>query len=172
MWSDRKQHEDPARTPSAPPARPERAVTEAPVTSAGRAPVAESRGVAVIGKGMVIKGQIKSGEHMHIAGEVDGSLYLAGFDLTVTAESRVRADVTAREVDIAGTIHGNVDATRKVTVRKGGNLIGDLRTPGIVIEDGAYFKGNIEIVTREPRPNAEEPAPAAATSARTTAAKV
>jgi cytoskeletal protein CcmA (bactofilin family) len=114
---------------------------------------------------MVINGQIKSGEHMHISGEIDGSLYLAGYDLTVTVDSKVRADVTAREVDISGSIRGNVDATRKITVRKGGKLIGDLRTPGIVIEDGAYFKGSIEIVTREGRPNEEEAAPAAAARA-------
>lgn len=93
---------------------------------------------------------------MHVAGEIDGSLHLAGYDLTVTADARVRADVAAREVDISGSIQGNVDATRKITVRKGGKLIGDLRTPGIVIEDGAYFKGNIEIVTREPRHNGDE----------------
>lgn len=171
MWSDRKQPEDSTRTnPGAPPsAKPAPVVSQAPVGSASQSAPAESRGIAIIGKGMVIKGQIRSGEHMHISGEVDGSLYLAGYDLTVAADARVRADVTAREVDIAGTIHGNVDATRKITVRKGGSLIGDLRTPGIVIEDGAYFKGNIEIVTREPRPNAEEPAAVAAS--RMTAAK-
>lgn len=160
MWSDRKQHEDSTRTTPGV-GRPEVAGAEA---SAGRPAAVDSRGTAVIGKGMVIKGQIKSGEHMHVAGEIDGSLHLAGYDLTVTADSKVRADVTAREVDIAGTIQGNVDATRKITVRKGGNLIGDLRTPGIVIEDGAYFKGNIEIVTREARQNEDEATSAAARS--------
>lgn len=167
MWSDRKQQEDPTRTTPAP-GRQEAAGKESPLGNAGRAVAADSQGIAVIGKGMVIKGQIKSGEHMHIAGEIDGSLYLAGYDLTVTAESRVRADVTAREVDISGSIQGNLDATRKITVRKGGKLIGDLRTPGIVIEDGAYFKGNIEIVTREARHNADEVAP---TVTRTATAK-
>lgn len=102
---------------------------------------------------------------MQIAGEVDGSLDMAGFDLTVTADSRVLANVRAREVDISGSIQGNVDATRKITVRTGGKLIGDLRTPGIVIEDGSYFKGNIEIVTREARQDDEEPKPALARSA-------
>ncbi|HEX4810000.1 MAG TPA: polymer-forming cytoskeletal protein [Bryobacteraceae bacterium] len=129
-------------------------------------PAADSRGVAVIGKGMVIKGQITSGEHMHIAGEIDGSLSLAGYDLTVTADSRVHANVTAREVDVSGSIQGNVDATRKITVREGGKLIGDLRTPGIVIEDGAYFKGNIEIVTREARQNGDAAAPEAPLTAK------
>ena len=101
---------------------------------------------------------------MYIAGEIDGSLHLAGYDLTVTAESRVHANVTAREVDISGSIQGNVDATRKITVRKGATLIGDLRTPGIVIEDGAYFKGNIEIVTREAHQNGDEVTRAVAAS--------
>ena len=157
MWSDRKQHEDSRTTPGF--ARPE---------PAGAPAAVDSRGTALIGKGMVIKGQIRSGEHIHVAGEIDGSLHLSGFDLTVTAESKVRADVVAREVDIAGTIQGNVEATRKITVRKGGRLIGDLRTPGIVIEDGAYFKGNIEIVTREARQIEDETAAAA----RNTPAKV
>jgi cytoskeletal protein CcmA (bactofilin family) len=133
---------------------------EALVGSGGRSSAADSQGIAVIGKGMIIKGQIRSGEHMHIAGEIEGSLHLAGYDLTVTAESRVHANVTAREVDISGSIQGNVDATRKITVRKGARLIGDLRTPGIVIEDGAYFKGNIEIVTRGAQENGDEATPA------------
>ena len=139
-------------------------MSDAPLRS-GRTAAADSRGIAVVGKGMIIKGQIRSAEHMHIAGEIDGSLYLAGCDLTVTADSKVRADVTAREVEISGSIQGNVDASRKITVRKGGKLIGDLHTPGIVIEDGAYFKGNIEIVTREAREDGGEVTPAVTATA-------
>jgi cytoskeletal protein CcmA (bactofilin family) len=156
MWSDRKHHEDsPGTNPAV--GRP-----EAPLRSAGRSVTADSQGIAVIGRGMMIKGQIESAEHMYIAGEIEGSLHLAGYDLTVTAESRVHANVAAREVDISGSIQGNVDATRKITVRKGARLIGDLRTPGIVIEDGAYFKGNIEIVTREAPQSGDEITPAIA----------
>jgi|tagenome__1003787_1003787.scaffolds.fasta_scaffold19683308_1 cytoskeletal protein CcmA (bactofilin family) len=166
MWSDRKDNEDSRRTAPVP-TRPDAPISEAPVASAGPNTDARSRGIAVIGKGMVIKGQIKSAEHMHIAGEIEGSLYLAGQDLTVTSDSRVRAHVTAREVDVSGSIQGNVDATRKITVRKGGKLIGDLRTPGIVIEDGAYFKGNIEIVTRDLRQNGDDFAPEFARAAAT-----
>jgi cytoskeletal protein CcmA (bactofilin family) len=118
---------------------------------------------------MVVRGQIKSGEHMYIAGEIDGSLNLPGYDVTLTADARVRADVSAREVDLSGSIQGNVDASRKITVRKGGKLIGDLRTPGILIEDGAYFKGNIEIVNREARQIAEESAAGVARAANANA---
>src|SRR5579875_1371803 len=100
MWNDRKQNEDATR-PNAAAGRADVGVAHAPGAAAGRGAAVDSRGTAVIGKGMVIKGQIRSGENMHVAGEIDGSLYLAGLDLTVTAESRVRADVTAREVDIS-----------------------------------------------------------------------
>ena len=83
---------------------------------------------------------------MHVEGEIEGTLQLPGFDLSVTPIGKIHGNVSAREVDTSGTIEGNVDATKKITIRKGGRLLGDLRTPGIVIEDGAYFKGKIEIV--------------------------
>jgi len=160
MWSDRKPPEDSPRTSPAA-VKPETPVTESRVERARPVATAESQHVTTITKSMVIKGQIRSAEHMHVAGEIDGSLDLAGFDLTVTDNSKVRANVTAREVDVQGIINGNVNATRKITVRTGGKLIGDLRTPGIVIEDGSYFKGNIEIVTREARLDATDAEPLA-----------
>jgi len=147
MWSDRRQQNVPE--PEASPMRPDSAAGSNRLK-------AEPANVAVIGKGMVIRGQIRSAEHMHVDGEIDGTLNLAGYDLTVTAHARIRADVSAREVDIAGVIDGNVDATKKITVRKGGRLLGDLRTPGIVIEDGAYFKGKIEIVNSQLRNEVNE----------------
>ncbi|MBV9085708.1 MAG: polymer-forming cytoskeletal protein [Acidobacteriaceae bacterium] len=144
MWSERKQDDA---------ARP-----DASANSVSRRP-AQSRNVAVIGKGMVIRGQIRSAEDIHVDGEIDGTLHLPGFDLTIGPQGIVRADVSAQEVDVAGVIHGNVDATRKISVRKGGRLLGDLRTPGIVIEDGAYFKGKIEIVNSAMRDEMEAVAP-------------
>ena len=166
MWSHRKPQEDSPR-PVPTVAKPESSLPESRVERTGPIATAESQGVTVITKSMVIRGQIKSAEHMHIAGEIDGSLDLAGFDLTVTANSKVRANVTAREVEIGGVIHGNVNATRKITVRNGGKLIGDLRTPGIVIEDGSYFKGNIEIVTRDARQDGTDGPPLTRTAAAT-----
>jgi cytoskeletal protein CcmA (bactofilin family) len=166
MLSDRKPQEDSPKTAPAI-GKPGDSLSESRVEKAGGTATAESRGVTIIAKGMIIKGQIRSAEHMHIAGEIEGSVDLAGYDLTVTADSSVRADVAAREVEIAGSIQGNVVATRKITVRTGGKLIGDLRTPGIVIEDGSYFKGNIEIVTGEPRQDergAESPSSRAASA--------
>ena len=161
MWSERKQPD--AARPDVSSARPETLSARTDASNAPRTGGTQGS-TAIIGKGMVIKGQVRSAEHMHVDGEIDGSLYLAGFDLTVTAEARVRADVTAREVDVAGVIDGNVDATKKITVRRGGRLLGDLKTPGIVIEDGAYFKGKIEIVNSETREQTPTAAAAAVTA--------
>jgi cytoskeletal protein CcmA (bactofilin family) len=105
--------------------------------------------VAVITEGMLIQGQVRSREHVRVNGEIDGSLHLDGYDLTVAAQARVRADVTAREVDIAGTFEGNLDASKRLTIRDGGRLFGDVRTPGIVIEDGASVQGRVEIVNSQ-----------------------
>lgn len=154
MWSDRKQEDSARPEPTA--GRTDFAAR--PVRAPG-----DLSSTASVGKGMVIKGQIKSGEHMHIEGEVEGTVQLPGFDLSVTSIGKIHGNVTAREVDSAGTIEGNVDATKKITIRKGGRLLGDLRTPGIVIEDGAYFKGKIEIVnSREEGDGAGVPKAAAA----------
>jgi cytoskeletal protein CcmA (bactofilin family) len=108
--------------------------------------------VAVIGRGMVIKGDITSKESLRIDGEVDGSLDLFDCQLTVGREGRVGANASAREIELLGTVRGNLEATSKITIRKGARLIGDLRAPGILIEEGAYVKGKIEII------NTDEPA--------------
>lgn len=102
--------------------------------------------LTVIGKAMVVRGHITSKESLHIEGEVTGTLDLPGARLTVGQTAKVSADARAREIEIIGTLSGDLDASKKITVRKGGRLIGDCRTPGIVIEEGAYYKGKIEIV--------------------------
>ena len=65
--------------------------------------------------------------------------------MTIGAKGKVEAGVQAKEVIIAGSVKGNVDAAERITLRAGANLVGDVKTAGIVIEDGAYFKGGIDI---------------------------
>ena len=109
--------------------------------------------VAVIGRGMVIKGEIKSRESLHIDGEVEGNLYMHDCRLSVSRDGRVAANVKAGEIELMGVAQGDLEATSRITIRKGARLVGDLRAPGILIEEGAYVKGKIEIV------NPAEPAP-------------
>src|ERR1700691_3122532 len=101
---------------------------------------------AVIGKGMVIKGEIKSKESLHIDGEVEGNLEMPGYRLTLSREGKLGANVIAKEIELMGTAHGDLHGTSKITIRKGAHLVGDLRAPGILIEEGAYVKGKIEII--------------------------
>jgi cytoskeletal protein CcmA (bactofilin family) len=109
--------------------------------------------LTVIGRAMVIRGRITSQESLHVDGQVDGTLDLPDSRLTIGPNGRVGADAKAREIEVLGTVTGDLEASKKITIRKGGRLVGDLRTPGIIIEEGAYFKGRIEIVDSEEQPN-------------------
>jgi cytoskeletal protein CcmA (bactofilin family) len=120
-----------------------------------------ARNVAIIGASMKITGQIFSDEALYVDGEVDGSLSL-GHSLTVGQNGKVRANVKARDVTIFGSVNGNVEVAEKIAIREKGSLIGDIRTAGIVIDDGAYFKGSIDIVRPEPAKNGKAPQVAAA----------
>ena len=121
----------------------------------------------MLGKSVIVKGQIFSREDLTIDGEVEGTVELQEHRLTVGPNGKVLASIKAREIVVLGTIHGNVETTDKIDIRKEAKLVGDIKTARIVIEDGAYFKGNIDIVRAEaPRPAAQpapkpQPAPAA-----------
>ncbi len=128
-------------------------------------------GNAVLGKSVVVKGQILSREDLTIDGEVEGTVEMQEHRLTIGPNGKVRASVKAREVIVLGTLHGNVETGDRIDIRKEAKLVGDIRTARIVIEDGAYFKGNVDIVRAEvPRSAAAAPAvsssPAAASGSR------
>ncbi len=137
MWSDRKQE-----NPSFARASGSNDQAESAVEGLGAV-----TSLAVIGRGMIIRGHIKSREGLYVDGEVDGTLELPECRLTVGPHGKVQADCTAREVEALGSIRGDLQVTKRITIRKGARMIGDLRTPAIVIEEGAYFKGKIEIVS-------------------------
>ncbi len=63
----------------------------------------------------------------------------------------MRANIKAREVVIYGSVRGNVEVTEKIAIREQGSLIGDIKSAGISIDDGAYFKGSIDIMRPEPK---------------------
>ena len=179
MWNKRKEEES-APKPAATPAAAPNPIKENPVMSSASAPVPhvqDSRGPAVIGKSVMIKGQIFSREDLTIDGEIDGSVELHEHRLTVGPNGKLQAGVKAREVVVLGTIHGNVEASDKIDIRKDAKLVGDIKTTRIVIEDGAYFKGSIDIVRPEvkaaPQPAARpaaSPAPVATAAAAATPA--
>ena len=131
---------------------------------------AEPRGgAATIGKAVKVVGQIFSREDLYVDGEVEGTVEALEHKLTIGPNGTVRATIKAREVVALGAIHGNVEATDKIEIRKDAKLTGDIRTARIIIEDGAYFKGSIDIVKPEP---VKAPAKAQASAAAAQAASV
>ena len=122
-------------------------------------------GVATIGKSVKVVGQIFSKEDLYVDGDLEGSVEALEHKLTIGPNGTVHAGIKAREVLALGTVHGNVEAAEKIEIRKDAKLVGDIRTARIIIEDGAYFKGSIDIVKPDPGKTPHkppQPAPAAA----------
>lgn len=105
---------------------------------------------------MYIKGEISTREELMVDGQVEGALESHSL-LTVGPNGKVSADIKAREVVIFGSVEGNVEVLEKIAIRGEGSLVGNIKAAGISIDDGAYFKGSIDIVRPEPR-SASRPA--------------
>lgn len=152
MWNRRKEEEyAPKQAPTPPPSADLKREGIPMSTVPARSLDAESsRGAAVIGKAVLVKGQILSREDLYVDGEVDGSIEMQEHRLTVGPNGKVQASVKAREIVVLGTVQGNVEAADKIDIRKDAKLVGDIKTSRIVIEDGAYFKGSIDITRTEP----------------------
>ena len=113
---------------------------------------------------MKVAGNIYSREDLYVDGELEGTVEALEHKLTIGPNGTVKAAIKAREVVVLGSIHGNVEATDKIEIRKDAKLTGDIRTARIIIEDGAYFKGSIDIVKPEPKPTSKPAQPAAASA--------
>jgi cytoskeletal protein CcmA (bactofilin family) len=114
--------------------------------------------VAHIGKSVLVKGELSGSEDLYIDGQVEGTIELREHNLTIGPNGRVEANVNAKEVILLGTLKGNIRAAERVEIRKSGSVVGDLVAARVIIEDGAYFKGSIDIQKAgEPAPKAAEP---------------
>src|SRR5579863_2356277 len=156
MWKRKEDEVSPA---------PEHSLTGSPVTQAPSVPPRpietprneplRSVEVATIGKSVVVKGELSGSEDLMIDGEVEGSITLRGQTLTVGPNGRVRANIEARNVVVHGRVNGNIKASDRVELRKSASLQGDIATARISIDDGAFFKGGIDIQKPEPAPKSE-----------------
>jgi cytoskeletal protein CcmA (bactofilin family) len=134
---------NPTLEPARPAPPPASLAFEAP--SRTPAPAAVTGEQATIGKGLFIKGEINGSESLFIDGKVEGSVNLPGNRVTIGRNGQVSANITAREIVVLGKVRGNVSATDRVDIRAEGSLSGDVAAARISIEDGAYFKGGIDI---------------------------
>ena len=100
---------------------------------------------AYIGKGLVFHGEISGSESLVIDGRIEGVVNLPGSRVTVGRNGQVNANVSAREIVVMGKVRGDVSATDRVDIRSEGSLTGDVSAARISIEDGAFFKGGIDI---------------------------
>jgi cytoskeletal protein CcmA (bactofilin family) len=143
MWKPTQTGQNPA----APTPEPIRQTPAAPAIEPAR-PAAASASTgeqATIGKGLFIKGEITGSESLYIDGKIEGTINLPGNRLTVGRNGQVNAAVNAREIVVLGKVRGNVVATDRVDIRAEGSLTGDVAAARISIEDGAFFKGGIDI---------------------------
>lgn len=114
---------------------------------------------AYLGKTLQLQGELTGDEDFTIEGQVRGTIQLVNQRLTVGPLGKITGNVTAREVVVYGQVQGNIQAQDRVEIKKSGSVVGDLKLARISIEDGAYFKGHIDIQLRA----AAAPAPAATT---------
>ena len=101
--------------------------------------------IAHIGKSVLIRGELSGSEDLYLDGEVEGTVTLTDHNLIVGPHGRVRANINAKDVVIHGKVEGNVFGNDRVELKRTAVLSGDISTQRIVIEDGAFFKGAIDI---------------------------
>ncbi len=130
MWANKKSH-----TPQAADLEPKNWQTNQPLAGA----------TARLGSSLHVKGEISGNEDLLIDGSLEGLVQLDERKLTVGATAKLTADIFAGEVIVYGSVKGNVRGKGKIEIKKDGSVNGDLTTAQIIIEDGAYFKGSIEI---------------------------
>jgi cytoskeletal protein CcmA (bactofilin family) len=117
---------------------------------------------ATIGKGLYIKGEISGSESLYVDGKVEGSVNLPGNRVTIGRNGQVAASIIAREIVVLGKVKGNITASDRVDIRAEGALTGDVAAARISIEDGAFFKGGIDIRKPDATKAAAPAAPEAA----------
>lgn len=159
MWKKRDSIPEPVERPLAnqPPTHPPLEVSS--MTTTPRI-LETTAGAARLGSGLRLKGEITGDEDLQIDGSLEGTVHLAERKVTIGPGAQVNADIVAREVIVYGQVRGNLHGRERIEIRKDGSVVGDLTTARIVIEDGAYFKGSIEIERPEsPAANRERETP-------------
>jgi cytoskeletal protein CcmA (bactofilin family) len=167
IWEKKTQPVEPKRPEPewAPPPNPkvENPIMETTPKVSSSTPA--SQNPTVLGRTVVARGELSASEDLLIEGQFDGTINLKDNCLTVGAKGQVKAEISARHVVVHGSVNGNVNAREKIEIRKTGQVLGDLVAMGVAIEDGAYFKGSIEILREGEAAGSRAPRPAAATVA-------
>jgi len=113
--------------------------------TAAEAKTPAERGTALIGRSVVIKGELDGSEDLTIEGHVEGKIELRDHTLTVGPNGRIKAQVFAKAVIVLGELVGNINASEKVDIRDNGSVDGDIVAPRVAIAEGAHFRGSIDM---------------------------
>ena len=163
MWWEKKTRSvaslnvEPAAPP--PPPRMETPMNETTVKVPSTTPTSQHQ--TVLGQTVVLKGELSANEDLLIEGQFEGTS-LEDHCLTVGADGQVKAEVRARQVVILGSVAGNVVAREKVEIRRSGHVVGDLKAGAVAVEEGAYFKGSIEILREKAQEGSQSTSPQSA----------
>jgi cytoskeletal protein CcmA (bactofilin family) len=134
----------------------------APPKEAPKPADAHRADVGHIGKSVVIRGELTGNEDLYLDGEIEGNINLRDHKLVIGPNGRIKATITARDVVVHGRVEGNISASERAELKRACTLIGDVTTQRIAIEDGAFFKGAIDVKEpKEGRPEARKPVAAA-----------
>src|SRR5581483_5479300 len=147
MW---KPNQPGSQTPPTPePARPQppagTPAFDAAAAARGGSAATATGEQATIGKSLVVKGELTGSESLYVDGKVEGAINLPGNRVTVGRNGQVAASISAREIVVLGKVRGNCQASDRIDIRSEGSLTGDVIAARISIEDGAFFKGGIDI---------------------------
>jgi cytoskeletal protein CcmA (bactofilin family) len=145
MWNKQQTQTEAPMAPPLPASTPPASAVSFGAPSGPRPSISTTIGSALLGSSLHITGHIDGAEDLHIDGKVDGPISLNGHQLIVGATAVLNSEVHAGAVIVYGKVVGNVFATERVDIRTDGSVIGDISTARISIEDGAQFKGRIEI---------------------------
>ena len=156
---------------------PVQPVTPPVVGAIGSTPADEARSATpkvIIGKSIVVKGELRGSEDLTIEGQVEGKIALKQHVLTIGSHGRIRAQVFAKAVVVLGEVIGNIEATERVAIRNEGAVEGDIKAPRVAIADGAKFRGGIDMQQgqpgnrsrSEPKPGSEARRPTPAMKAK------
>ncbi len=122
----------------------------APVTSSSPSPASSTRssaqsGTSIIGSSIALRGDISGEENLVVKGKIEGTLNLPNNDIQIDPEGRVKADLMAKKISVAGKVRGNLNGSERVVIQKSGEVEGNIVAPRVVLEDGCKFKGAVEM---------------------------
>ena len=109
----------------------------------------DTKSVAAIGETIHIKGDVSGTENMIIHGHVEGNIDLKGHNVTIGKKGKVEANIIANNIVVEGKLDGDMNGNEKVIIKQSGNVHGNIVSPRVTLEDGALFKGSIEMEPRK-----------------------